>query len=117
MKMEDYRPEMPLALPTAVNRELEKVCRAARHIIWVNQTSTAAWKDAARCKDWNKIGIDVERIVRERWYPQGNKLGLSYVFTDVDAAVDFVMHRLRLESDLIPALTSEAEMQICWCFI
>ena len=117
MKMENYLPEMPLALPKAVNREIEKVCRAARHIIWLNHSSTAAWKDAERCKNWNEIGVDVEALVTERWHPKQDKLGLSYVFPDITAAVDFVMHRLRLESEWMPDLTSEARMQIAWCFV
>ena len=115
MRMENYQPDLPRAIPREVNREIEKVCREARHIIVVNQQGTVAWADD-REKNWNEIGVDVEEIVRRRWAPSKDKLGLGFVFADVNAAVDFVMHRLRLEADLLPELSNEAQMQICWCF-
>lgn len=114
MRMENYQPELPRAIPREVNREIEKVCREARHIIALNQQGRVAWSDA-REKNWNEIAVDVEEIVRQRWAPSKDKLGLGCVFADVDAAVDFVMHRLRLEADLIPDLTREAQMHLCWC--
>lgn len=116
MKME-CNTVLPMAIPVSVSREIDKVCRAARHIIWINQTSAGAWKDEERRKTWSEIEVDVEEIVTERWHPKKDKLGLSFMFTSVSDAVDFVMHRLRAESDSIPELTSEAQMQICWCFV
>ena len=117
MRMENYQPEMPLSLPKEVNSTIEGVCRAARRIIWLNHTSAVAWKDAERCKNWSEIEVDVEEIVTKRWHPRSDRLGLSYVFSSVDNAVDFVMHRLRAESHLIPDLTSTAQMHICWCYV
>lgn len=115
MKMENYQPELPRAIPREVNREIEKVCREARHIIVLNQQGTVAWSDD-REKNWNEIGVDVEEIVTRRWAPSKDSLGLGFVFADVNAAVDFVMHRLRMEADLLPELSNEAQMHICWCF-
>ena len=115
MKMENYQPELPMAIPREVNREIEKVCREARHIIVLNQQGTVAWRDD-REKNWNEIEVDVEEIVRRRWAPSKDILGLGCVFADVNAAVDFVMHRLRLEANLLPDLSNEAQMHICWCF-
>lgn len=115
MNMENYHAELPRAIPREVNREIEKVCREARHIIVLNQQGTVAWRDD-REKNWHEIGVDVEDIVTQRWAPNKDSLGLGFVFADISTAVDFVMHRLRQESELLPELSSEAQMHICWCF-